>query len=368
MMTGRFDEDGNYNATYGLDGIFNFRNDDFLKFNLAHSADSEQNSSPFSEEGVRLRTEWERRTYSGFNFNLNFNYSGRSYDPGMGFQLRKDYIRFGDRISYGWYSDEQSSLQRGQVSLNGSLYLKNEDGNLETSELGPSVTLSWKGGALATASLQWITEDIVEPFSLGEEVEVLPGLYHYPEAEISYNTPRGEGLRSVFVVSGGGFFDGNRITASASPEWSVSSVVQLELFYQYNRVRLKDRNQELDAHIGRFRTEFTFNTKFTLSSFIQYSSADHLGLLNVRFRYNPRDGNDLYLVFNETLNANRDRQTPVLPFSDYRAILLKYNYTFMLQASYPCGLIRHTSYVTRPRAGEAGYKNFFCQRISLVCL
>ncbi len=328
MMTGRFDEKGNYNASYGMDGIFNFSEDDFLKINVAHSADSEINKNPFYQDATRIRTEWERRTFSGLNFNLNFNYSGQSYDPGMGFQLRRNYFRFGDRISYGWQPDENAALQRGQLSMNGSIYLRNEDSSLESSEFGPSVQLTWKRGDFAVAGLQWITEDIVEPFSLGEDVEVLPGLYNYPEAELSYETPRGEGLRSQFIVSGGGFFDGNRITISAQPEWSVSSVMQLDLFYQYNRIRFPKRKQELNAHIGRFRTEFTFNTKFTLSSFIQYSSTDHLGIMNVRFRYNPRDGNDLYLVLNETLNANRNRELPALPLSQYRAILLKYNYTF----------------------------------------
>lgn len=55
----------------------------------------------------------------------------------MGFQLRQDYMSFGDRISYGWQPDDDSVLQRIQALLNGLIYLRNEDRSLETSEFGP---------------------------------------------------------------------------------------------------------------------------------------------------------------------------------------------------------------------------------------
>jgi hypothetical protein len=48
------------------------------------------------------------------------------------------------------------------------------------------------------------------------------------------------------------------------------------------------------------------------------------------FRYNPREGHDLYIVYDEGLNMDRQREIPVLPPSDVRTILLKYNYTFIM--------------------------------------
>jgi len=104
--------------------------------------------------------------------------------------------------------------------------------------------------------------------------------------------------------------------------------LNLNLFYQFNRINFDDRGQSFRAHVARFRTEFTFNSRLTLSSFIQYNSAGEIGVLNARFRYNPRDGNNFYIVFNESANADRDRFTPRLPRSDQRAVLLKFDYTF----------------------------------------
>ncbi len=80
--------------------------------------------------------------------------------------------------------------------------------------------------------------------------------------------------------------------------------------------------------IIKFFSPFHFNTQLTLSTFLQYNSTGEIGVLNARFRYNPRDGNNFYLVFNESINTNRDMLTPMLPVSDNRAVLLKFDYTF----------------------------------------
>ena len=62
---------------------------------------------------------------------------------------------------------------------------------------------------------------------------------------------------------------------------------------------------------------------------MQYNSARGAVIGNLRFRYNPRQGTDLYLVYNERLNTDRAvAGGPRRPLSSRRAVLLKYTYTF----------------------------------------
>lgn len=328
MITGRIDEKGNYNLNYGLDGILNLWGDDFLNINMAQTSDNHLETSAFDFESMRLQAEWERRIFQGLNYKLNLNYSGKAYEPSLGFQLRNNFTRLGDRISWGWLSADDSPLHRIQISMNGAVYWDNESGKTETSKFGPSISIAWKSGDLAAAEFLYVTENITEGFLLAENTMVPAGLYRFPEAQLSYHTPRGEPLRAILRARGGGFFDGNRISGSIEPNWDPSRVVNLSLFYQLNRVAFPDRNQELLIHIARFRTEFTFNTRFTLSSFIQYNSAMQIGILNFRFRYNPRDGNNFYLVFNDILNIDRKEVNPNLPFSENRAVMVKLDHTF----------------------------------------
>ena len=72
-----------------------------------------------------------------------------------------------------------------------------------------------------------------------------------------------------------------------------------------------------------------FSTKLSVSAFIQHNSADHITVGNLRIRYNPKEGNDLYIVFNETWNSDIHREIPSLLDTENRTILFKYTYTFV---------------------------------------
>lgn len=330
IVTSRIGTHGSYNLAYGLDGIFRLRGDDYLTVNLAQSLDHEINSRAFTTGSLRISTSLQRRTYSGISYLLTYNFSGADYFPAMGFQLRQNYQRLGDQISYGWMPGQQSPLQRIKLSLNSGLFFNNATGSLETSETGPSIEFTWKKGSLVVARGVWISEQLQQGFNLSQGVEVPAGSYRYPQAQIEYHTNRGKPLRAVFTGGAGGFFDGSRFTAGIQPHWTISRRLSLDLFYQNNSIRFNSRQQELIAHIARARMEISFNTRFTFTSFVQYNSAASLGVINARFRYNPRDGNNFYLVFNETLNSHRLRSFPELPLSMNRTLLLKYNYTFGL--------------------------------------
>ena len=58
----------------------------------------------------------------------------------------------------------------------------------------------------------------------------------------------------------------------------------------------------------------------------QFTSTADLVTLNARLRYNRREGQDLYLVFNDGLNTDRAAFAPALPLSAGRTLLLKYSH------------------------------------------
>ena len=101
-------------------------------------------------------------------------------------------------------------------------------------------------------------------------------------------------------------------------------------FYQFNQVSFSDRGQELTAHIGRLRLSWMLSIATSFCAFAQYNSAADAVITNVRFRYNPREGNDLYVVYDEGFNTDRLHHDPIPPTTSNRTILLKYTYTFQL--------------------------------------
>jgi len=76
-------------------------------------------------------------------------------------------------------------------------------------------------------------------------------------------------------------------------------------------------------HILGIKALFMFDTKLSVNAFIQYNT-DYDGIItNFRIRYNPKEGNDLYMVFNEDGNTDLYRELPYLPVYNSRTVMLK---------------------------------------------
>jgi hypothetical protein len=157
---------------------------------------------------------------------------------------------------------------------------------------------------------------------------VLAGKHKYYDGYIGFDTPGGKELSGWTEIGYGSFFDGRKLSFSIGSKWITSKYFELNGSYDYHKIKFEDRNQSLETHVLQVRSLLALNTKFSLASFIQYNSSAKISLANIRFRYNPREGSDLYIVYNEQFNTDRRREIPILPTSRNRTILAKYTYTF----------------------------------------
>lgn len=277
---------------------------------------------------ARVLLQWERRAYSGLSYDMIYERSGELFQPAMGFELRQNFSRIGDRVSYGWIPGSDSRLQRHRLSLRNNAFFRNADGLLQTLEVGPEWELETNRGHSLTLSAKHLVDDLRSAFPLSEEVVVPAGRHVFQNAGLTYSMPPGRRLRTNAGITAGSFYDGRRGTAWLSPTWNASRHLRLSGYYEFNRVNFSARLHTFTSHIGRLRMEVTPNVKYSLQAFLQYNSAGDLVVGNLRFRYNPREGNDLYLVLNEQLNTNRSAFYPRLPLSMGRTVLVKYTYTF----------------------------------------
>ncbi len=217
-----------------------------------------------------------------------------------------------------------------RLGVNGFAFVRNGDGTAESAEVGPEWEFSRKSGAGGDIEFKVQYEDLLAPFAISEDATVPAGHYTFFRAGAGYHVSHTRLIQLRPRIEAGTFFDGWQLTLNASPVWYVSRHLELSGSYIFNRIRFPDRDQSLDVHIGRFRVETALNTRLSTSAFIQYNSVSRSLSTNVRFRYNFREGNDLWIVYNEGMNTDRYRLTPALPLTDNRTLLLKYTYTFRM--------------------------------------
>jgi hypothetical protein len=328
IITSRIGADNTYNIAYGLDGIFRLFGNDYLSFKLAQTFENGQENNLTSLDQARVGLNWERRSVMGLGYDFSFSSVGSAFNPGMGFQMRENYTRFGDRLLYGWRPGEKSSLLRHHIFLDGFLLLENTGGSMESAEIGPGWEFETKSGAYGNFAFKMFWEDVPEEFELSNDAEVPVGKYSFYGLKATYITPMTRLFFAENTLDVGTFYDGWRVSLSVSPWLSISSSLELSGMYQFNRIVFPDRDQQFTAHIARLRFLAMLSTKFSAAAFIQFNSASNTVITNIRIRYNPREGNDFYLVYNEGLNTNRYRQSPIPPSTGNRAVMIKYSYTF----------------------------------------
>ena len=322
IFTNRVGTNGRFNTVYGVDGIIRVFGDDYLTVTWAHSFETAR--SRWDLNRGRLRIAWDKRSDRGLFYRARLGWSGADYNPGIGFVRRKDFLFLMGNLGYGWYPGRQSLLYKTSITLRASAFIRNSDGSIETAELGPEWRLNPKIGGFMRLYASMNYESIVDTFRIAPEAWVAPGNYPFSKVSLFFISPFGYLLRARISMDAGAFYDGWRVTFGLAPSWSISSHLEVGGEYQINRVRFPSRKQAFNADIFRLRLRGNLDTRFSMSSFIQYNSATQRVGINVRFRYNPRDGNDLYLVYNENLEVDGGDS----PWVENRTVLLKFTYTF----------------------------------------
>lgn len=330
ILTSRIGTDGSYNTAYGVDGIFKISDNDYLDVKLAQVLDKSLRNKILSLDPTEIFLSWNRFNQKGLNYNFTYARNGKDFNPGIGFFARNNYTHFYGGFGYGWIPGEASVLQNHQIGINAITYFDNADNSAQSIQTGIMYDFTFKSGYSGMFSVSHVYENVADTFSFSRTAFVPAGKYEFYQLETHLNSPRTNKFVLGADVFAGSFYDGTRFTVGTEPSWNVGSSLQLGLKYEHNFLSFNSRNQKFNGGITGFKVLVMINTKLSVSSFIQYNSAENSLMNNFRFRYNPREGNDFYVVFNEGRSIYRDIENPRLPLYNNRSVLLKYTYTFTI--------------------------------------
>jgi hypothetical protein len=329
MVTSRLDEDGGYNVAAGADASLRVLGNDYLTVRSASTFDDADQGRGFFEQS-QIFAGLQRRSSRGLNYNVQLQRAGEQYRPDLGFLPRQDFSRISLFSEYYLLSDSSRLRSHGPGAI-ANLYFRNGDEKLETYYLAYWWNYAFRSGAEGWLEVIHNYEDVQTPFALGEGVTVDSGSFKFTELWFNYQPPTGSRLRTLVDARIGGFYDGWRFQLQLDPTWNVSRNLEIGGSYEFNRIRFPDRNAELDAHVARLRIGAAANARLSATALLQLNSVDDRLGVNLRFRYNFREGSDLWLVYDEGFNTDRDQAggLPTLPASDSRVLRIKLTHTFI---------------------------------------
>jgi len=331
MFTSRLGTNGNYNVAYGVDGQFRVTGDEYLTLRWAQTFENDVQSRFFDVSPARFIINWEHRNQKGFGYDFLYSWSGKKYNPGIGFELKDNYQVARCILQNGWFPESENFIRYHKISLT-SFSLWNTLSGLHETSAG---ILKWnfeaKKGFLGNIAANWSLEDLADTLSLGNaQGWIPPGRYAFTSISAGYTTSSARAISADLMADAGQFYDGSKFSFYVNPMLNIGSGFNLGLTYYLDYVNFSSRKMSFTNHIPGMKGLLTLTTKTELSAFIQYNTAVDKVFANFRFRYNPREGNDFYLVYDEGLNTNISNEIPSLPRSAGRTILLKYTYTFRL--------------------------------------
>jgi len=253
IVTSRIGGSDSWNTAYGIDGIFRLFGDDYLKLKWAQSFEDDEKNQAFSLNPSKIYINWERRRDKGLGYELSYSRSGDAFNPGIGYERRDNFTRLGDILQYGWFPGKESWLQNHQALIEGVAFIRNDDGKIESSEIGPGWKFGTKAGSSGKILFKQYKEDVTKSFSFSDDADVPTDNYTFYGIKGNFYTPKGDPYRISTTFNVGSFYDGRRVVISLSPKANISDHLQLQGKYQLNRVEFPDRNQKFTGHIGQLK-------------------------------------------------------------------------------------------------------------------
>ena len=330
IMTSRLGLDGSYNLAYGLDGIFRLFGDEYIDLKWSQSFEDSLKNVSISEP-TRLSVSWERRAKRGLGYNFGYSRSGTNYNPGVGFEMLDDYTSLRANLQYGWLPGEEAILYSHSPEIRVRYGTYVEDGSLMSFSVNSGWSFLTKSQWQGSMDIVYSIDNLKDSLEFKEEeVYVYPGEYEYIGFRGNFTTPAAKPFFIIMETQGGQYYDGTRISINLQPTWNVSRHFEFGGIYNFDRLRFSVRDQKLLNHIVGIKAIYMVDTRLSFNAYVQYNTAVNSILTNLRLRYNPKEGNDLFLVFNEGRNTNLYREVPNLPVYSSRSVQIKYTYTFNL--------------------------------------
>jgi hypothetical protein len=156
-------------------------------------------------------------------------------------------------------------------------------------------------------------------------------------AELMANSNTNQAYSASGDVKFGDFYGGTIWLLNPASHFIFSKHFTLDLSYQYVQIKFPDsycqsNDPVYTSHLLSAKLGYFLSTKLNLKLLTQYDSESRQFGANLRFRYNPREGTDLYFVVNQNMNTNTSASNlvPQPPVLDNQSVIIKFVRTFSL--------------------------------------
>ena len=277
-----------------------------------------------------------RTAKQGWYYGTDFDYIGKQFSPALGYVQESDLVHVRGDIGYKWQAREASKASYYYLHTNMGYKwkpdLKKEETKFANAELGTDFK---NGSTIQFTPFEFSTDVLFEDWKLSDHITIPVGSYRMFSPDLEYSLPQKSKYYGSLFVKVLDFYRGHRFTLQPNITYVFSKHLNARIEYEYDRIKFPKEfsdngNSLFQSNLVRLIMSYYFSSSLSIKLLSQYDELNNVISSNLRLRYNPREGTDLYVVFNQGLNNNTERLTPHLPFVNNQAIIIKFSKTFTL--------------------------------------
>jgi hypothetical protein len=254
----------------------------------------------------------------------------------LGYVQENDLINGSGSGGYQWKAKEESKKAYYFLQTNFNYKWKPDLGKEETKFISTQAGVSFKNGvAIELTPVELWTDRVFEEWHLSDHITIPTAVYKMYSPEINFISPQQGKYRGSMDVKLLDFYGGKRFSVVPNLTYFFNKHLNAMIEYQYDHIQFpveySDNGKGLfQSSLIRLNIAYYFSSRFSLKILTQFDYLNNTISSNLRLRYNPKEGTDLYVVLNQGLNTDRTRLDPHLPVVDKQAVIVKFVKTFTL--------------------------------------
>ena len=253
-------------------------------------------------------------------YSAGYSEVGAGFNPAVGFVSRRDFRRFNTFVQHTKQMEGKWNLGEWKPHASYRGYW-NFDGFYESGVVHVNSWFVWRNGADMWTAIDFVHEGVQEPFSVAGAM-VPAGEYDHPRINAGINSPTGKPFRLGLFANIGGYYGGERTSASPFLSYRKDETLTATFSWRYNRIDLPSAEDPFDVNLVQAKLRYSFTPKVGVQTLVQYNDANHVVAANVRFSWQRSANSGLYLVYSD-INDRSD-----VPLHSRREIAVKYSYIF----------------------------------------
>ncbi len=322
------------NQTYGADFLFRQNEKWTWAFNLAATKDIDR--KVFFDKNIVYNIAVFRTVTFGYSNFLTYTRAGENFTPLSGFYADNGYSMFYAVHSYT-FKLKKPWLNFFDISTDSYIKWNTRNTNgIETNTQSLIPSLGLKNGMNFKSEIKLYGVDLL-PFDwqFSEDILIPKNRYATSGNTFTLGSPLTKKWLYKFILTTDRFYGGKRL--AIQPEFSnvFNRHFTIGTSYLFTNIVFPDsfslnNNTRFRSHLFIMKLLYAFNYKSSFNTLIQYDSDSKSLGINFRFRYNPKEGTDAYIVYNPTLLTNANKYSPAQPYIPQQLFIAKFAKTFAL--------------------------------------